>query len=126
MRSLFVLGAAAALFLVFLVKNERNAQEMVRAEDAAVGRLEALVKGPPGPPFVEGEYRFQWVEGGGLPAVLFAFPDGAAISLFAAAPDGSVYAYEIFEGMDPPEPTPLRVHVARAAAGPPPGWRKVR
>lgn len=127
MKSLVVIGAAAAVFLVFLVQNERRAQELVRVEDGAVERLLTLAKAPPGPPVVEGGYRFDRVEGGTLPGLLLAIPDGAGITVFAAAPDGAVYAYEIFDD-PPPDVTPLRVALTRAAESPPlpPGWRKVR
>jgi hypothetical protein len=119
-----VLGAAAAVFVLYLARNEREARALVRAEDVAVERVLSLVAGPPGPPRVEDGYRFAWVEGGELPAVLLAHPDGNGICLFAAVP-GAVYAYEVFDG-DPPDVTPVRVHVARGAGGAPPGWRKVR
>ncbi|HEX5136827.1 MAG TPA: hypothetical protein VFY93_07645 [Planctomycetota bacterium] len=123
MRSLLVLGAAAAGFALFLLRNEREAQALVRAETTAMERAEALADGPPGPPRVEGGYRFAWAHGGELPALLVATPEGDAICMFAAA-KGAVYAYDLFEA-DPPDVTPLRVHVLRGG-NLPAGWRKVR
>jgi hypothetical protein len=124
-RSLLVLGAAAAVFVLYLVRNERQAEAHVRAEDAAIERIAELVQGPPGPPRVEAGYRFRWIEGGELPPVLVGSPDGGpGVCLFAATP-GAVYAYEVFDE-PPPDVTPIRVLVAKKAEGAPPGWRKVR
>ncbi len=126
MRSVLIIGAAAAVFVLFLVRNERDAQQTVRAEDEAVERLRALFADPRGPPRNEGGYRFQWVQGGDLPAMLLAYPEQKGVCLFAAAPGGAVYAYELF-GAPAPDVTRLRIHVARVAENPapPPGWRKI-
>lgn len=124
MRSLVVLGAAAAIFLFYLVRNEREAQALVRTEDLAIERIRGLAQGPPGPPHVEDGYRFVWAKGGELPPVLLGYPDGHGVCLFAATPE-AVFAYELF-GDEPPDATIIRVHVARGAEGAPPGWRKVR
>ncbi len=124
MRSLLVIGVSAAVFFLYLARNAREAQALVREEDRAVERILALVGSPPGPPRVEDGYRFAWATGGDLPSVLLAFPDDAGVSLFAAVP-GAVYAYELFDD-PPPDVTPVRIHVARGAEGAPPGWRKVR
>jgi hypothetical protein len=123
-RSLLVLGLAAAVFALHLARNAREAQALVREEDRAIDRILALVEAPPGPPRVEDGYRFAWATGAGLPAVLLAFPDGAGVCLFAAVP-GAVYAFELFDD-PPPDVTPLRIHVAKSVEGAPPGWRKVR
>ena len=115
MRSLVVIVLSAAVFAGFLVQNERRAQALVRTEDKAIDRAVALVARPPGPPVVEDGYRFEWIREGTLPPLLAAFPEeGKGISVFVAAPDGSVYAYEIYDD-PPPDLTPLRVHVAREA-----------
>jgi len=127
-RSLLFIVLTAAAFAGFLVRNELRAQALVRTEDQAIDRLAALVDAPPGPPVVEHGYRFEWIEGGTLPAVLFAFPEsGSGMTVFATAPGSGVFAYEIFDD-PPPDLTPLRVSVARAAEAPPlpPGWRRVR
>jgi hypothetical protein len=123
-RSLLLIVAAAAVFILFLVRNEREARATVRAEDAAIERALALASGPRSPPRSEGGYRFEWKEGGDLPPLLIASPDGVGVSLFAAAPGGAVYAFELFEE-PPPDVTPLRIAVARGA-GPPAGWRQIR
>jgi hypothetical protein len=125
-RSLAIIGIAAAVFVLFLVRNERSAQEVVRAEDAALGRLRALAAAPPGPPRIEGGYRFEWALGGDLPPVLLALPETTGVCLFAAAPGGAVYACDLF-GAPAPDVTPLRIHAARAAENPPlpPGWRPI-
>jgi len=122
-RSLLVLGAAVAAFALFLLRNEQQAQAMVRAETTAVERARTLAQGPPGPPRVEGGYRFAWTHGGELPALLVATPEDGAICMFAAA-EGAVFSYDLFEE-DPPDVTPLRVHVLRGG-NVPAGWRKVR
>jgi len=122
-RSLVILGAAAAAFVLFLVRNEREAQALVRTETTAIERAAALAEGPPGPPRVEDGYRFAWSHGGELPAVLVATPEGDAVSMFAAV-KGAVYAYDLFDE-EPPDITPLRVHLLRGG-NLPAGWRKVR
>jgi hypothetical protein len=126
-RSLLIVGASAAIFLFVLVRNDRAAREDVRAEDAAVGRLLALVGKPPGPPFVEGGYRFEWIGGGELPPLVLAYPAGKGASLLAASADGSVYTFELFDD-PPPDVTPLRIRLARDGENLPipSGWRKVR
>ena len=124
MRSLLIIGAAGAVLLLFLVRNARDAQATIRAEDAAIERAMALAEGPRGPPRSEGSYRFEWREDGDLPPVVLAWPDGMGVCLFAAAPGGVVYAYELF-GAPPPDVTPLRIHLVRGT-GAPPGWRKIR
>lgn len=126
MRSLLVIGAAAAVFVLFLVRNEREARETARTEDLAVERLRSLAAAPPAPPHTEGGYRFEWTQGGDLPPILLALPEGKGICLFAAAPGGALYAFDLF-GARAPDVTPLRIHVARAAENPPlpPGWRLI-
>ena len=124
MRSLLVIGASAAVLVLFLVRNEREARATVGAEDKAIERALALAEGPRGPPRSEGGYRFEWREDGDLPPLLLASPDGMGNSLFAAAPGGVVYAYEIFDA-PAPDVTPLRIHVAKAT-GLPGGWRQIR
>jgi hypothetical protein len=123
-RSLLVIAAAAGVFVLFLVRHERAARDTVRAEDSAIEHALALAAGPRGPPRSEGGYRFEWKDGGDLPALLIAAPDGVGVSLFAAAPGGAVYALELFDE-PPPDVTPLRIAVARGA-GPPAGWRQIR
>lgn len=128
MRSLLLLAVAAAVFVLFLVQNQRNAQELLRTENAAVERLRALARGPPEPPRTEDGYRFEWVQGGDLPPILVASPEeGRGVCLFAASPKGAVYAYDLLDG-GLPDVTPVRVRLARAAepAAPVPGWRPVR
>lgn len=124
MRSLLVIGLSAAVLVLFLVRNEREARATVRAEDAAIDRAVALAAGPRSPPRSEGGYRFEWREDGDLPAVLLAVPDGDGVSLFATAPGGPVFAYELF-GAPAPDVTPLRIHLAKGTALPG-GWRKIR
>lgn len=121
------MGAAAAVLVTFLVLNERNAQDRLRTENEAVARMSALASGPPGPPQSAGGYRFQWVQGGDLPALLLASPDGTPACLFATTPGGTVYSYDLFDAAAP-DVTPLRVHVARSAENPPlpAGWRRIR
>lgn len=124
MRSLLVIGVSAAVFVLYLARDARDARALVRGEDRAIERALALADGPPGPPRVEDGYRYAWATGGDLPALLLAFPDGAGVCLLAAVP-GAVYAYEIFDE-PPPDVTPVRIHLAKGAEGAPPGWRKVR
>ncbi len=127
MRSLLVIGGAAAFFVVFLVRNDRDGRDTVRAEDEALEQLASLALGPRGPPRSAGGYRFQWVLGGDLPELLLAAPDGEGVCLFATTAGGPVYAYELF-GAPAPDVTLLRAHAARAAEGHPlpPGWRRIR
>ena len=127
MRSLLVIGAAATVFTLFLVRNARNAEDAVRAEDEAIEHLVALAKGPRGPPHSAGGYGFRWADGGDLPPLLLALPDGIGVCLFAATEKGTVYALELFDA-PPPDVTPLRIHAAREAEGLalPPGWRRIR
>ncbi len=127
LRSLLVIGATATVFTLFLVRNGRNAEETVRAEDEAVEHLVGLAQGPRGPPHSAGGYRFRWADGGDLPPLLLASPEGKGVCLFAATEKGAVYAFELFDA-PPPDVTLLRIHAAREAAAPPlpPGWRKIR
>ncbi len=127
MRSLLVIGAVATVFTLYLVRNARKAEDVVRAEDEAVDHLVALAKGPRGPPHSAGGYRFRWADGGDLPPLLLASPDGTGVCLFAATERGAVYAFELFDA-PPPDVTPLRIHAAREALAPhaPAGWRRIR
>ena len=118
------MGAAAAVLVLFLVRNARDAQATIRAEDAAIERALDLAGGPRGPLRSEGHYRFEWREDGDLPPLVLAWPDGVGVCLFAAAPGGVVYAFELFGG-PAPDVTPLRIHVAKGT-GVPAGWRKIR
>jgi len=126
-RSLLVIGVTATVFVVFLVRNERSAQAIVRAEDAAVERLGELVAKPPAPPHVEGGFRFEWADEGDLPPLLLARPEEGGPCLFAAPRGGGIYAFDLI-GRSPPDVTSLRIHVARATEDRPlpAGWRKIR
>lgn len=131
-----MLALMAGVFVLFLVRNHQHAERLIRAESTAAARLRELATAPPGPPVVEGGYRFQWVEGDGLPPLLVARPerrgeDGCAH--LAATTDGTVYAYDTVQRYtegNRPDVTPLRVNLTRppeeqektAAPG---GWRRV-
>jgi hypothetical protein len=126
-RSLLIIGASAAVFVIYLVAHHRDAREILRAEEAALEKIVALREGPPGPPHSAGGYRFAWTLGGDLPPFLLASPDAPHVVLFATTPGGSVYAYDLF-GAAVPDVTALRVHAARAAENPPlpAGWKRIR
>jgi hypothetical protein len=131
-RSVVVLVAAAAVFGLFLVRNQRRADDLVRAEREALSRLRALVEAPPGPPHVAEGYRYEWLLGGDLPPLLIATPERTGIDgvcRFAAAPQGAVYVCDPLASQSSrgfPDATPLRVRLARPApAAMPLGWRQL-
>jgi len=133
-RALVILAAAAAVFTLFVLRTHQRAGQLVEAENAAAAHARELAAAPPGPPVVEGGYRFEWVTGGGLPAILVARPERRGedgVCHFAALPDGTVYAFDTVRRLaddDRPDVTPLRVHVAqppedRGESAAPGGWQ---
>jgi hypothetical protein len=133
-RSLAVLAAAAAIFVLFLVRNDRRAEHLVRSEEEAVRRLRELAAAPPGPPRVEAGYRYEWLSGGELPPLVVARPVTAGedgILCFAATGAGRVYSFDLL-AQQPAGAEPawsrLRARLAAATGGAPalpPGWRQV-
>jgi hypothetical protein len=132
-RSLAILLAAAAVFLAYLVAAHTRANRALAGEEAALARLEELVRLGPRPELVEGGYRFAWLEGNDLPSLLVASPVRAGrdgVRWFATVDGTRIYEFDTVRYRAPagaPRTDRLRFHVAldpadRERTRPPTGW----
>jgi len=133
MRAAALILAVGAVFAAFVVVSLRDGRRTVAREEAALRRLRGIRDAGPAAPVDEDGYRFSWVQGEDLPALVVARPLRAAGRWFAATPGGrTVYEFDTVLRHAPggePHLAALRRHLARPAAerpaDPPGGWDPV-
>lgn len=133
-RWLVLLLLAVASFAAYLLWIHGRAEALVAREREVCVRLRALAGEPARVTREERGYRFEWVSGGQLPAVLVASPTTrgeTGVRWFATADGETIYQYDtvLFRARGHhPDVTGLRRFLAlkpdeRSARGLPGGWQ---
>ena len=133
-RWLILLVVAVASFAAYLLWIHGSAEVMVRNERDVCVRLRALAAEGTREAREENGYRFEWISGEELPAVLVASPaqhGGTGVRWFATADGEAIYQYDpvLFRAAENrPELGGLRRYLAldadaRQARGLPGGWQ---
>ena len=133
-RWLILLVLAVASFAAYLLWIHGSAEVLVAAERDVCVRLRALAAEPTREAREENGYRFMWISGQELPAVLVASPaqhGGAGVRWFATADGEAIYQYDpvLFRAPDNrPDLSGLRRYLAlgsdeRRVRALPGGWQ---